>query len=149
MPQQYAEADPTETDRIVDSMHRFISLANAMLKDNFTGLIQHGDDNFDGGEFGLARTHELPLSFQWLYDHYPNGNEALLLETMELMFAGGRQGGYVRIYTYILPIFLIRFQNMEICKADVMVCAFIYEGLDQLLCQGRFPRSGLAGATRG
>lgn len=62
-----------------------------MLKNNFTGLIQHGEDNFDPFGFGISRTHELPVSLQWLYDNYPNGNEQVIWETMELMFEGGRK----------------------------------------------------------
>jgi hypothetical protein len=92
--QQYTEADPTETDRIVTAMHKFVALAHSMLQDNFTGLIQNKTlgDNFDPWGFGLSRTHELPLALQWLYENHPRGNEELIWETMELMFVGGRKG---------------------------------------------------------
>ncbi|CAL5874729.1 uncharacterized protein PFLUO_LOCUS9030 [Penicillium psychrofluorescens] len=91
---QYAEADPTETERIVDSMHKFVTLAHTMLQANFTGLIEdkaEGDD-FDPYGFGLMRTHELPISFMWLLDNHPRDNSKVIREAIELMFAGGRQG---------------------------------------------------------
>ncbi|KAL4904564.1 hypothetical protein BDW74DRAFT_178662 [Aspergillus multicolor] len=92
---QYAEADPSETDRIVAAMHRFTALAHNMLQNNFTGLLQDisEGDNFDPYGFGVSRTHELPLALQWLYENHPRGLEDIIWETMELMFAGGRKGG--------------------------------------------------------
>ncbi|KAL3476611.1 hypothetical protein BJX99DRAFT_258361 [Aspergillus californicus] len=91
---QYAEAEPSETDRIVEAMHRFTNLAHSMLQNNFTGLLQNTDegDNFDPFGFGVSRTHELPLALQWLYENHPRGNRDVIWETMELMFAGGRKG---------------------------------------------------------
>lgn len=91
--QQYAEADPRETERIVAAMHRFAVLAHDMLARNYTGLIPQGGDSFDPWRFGLARTHELVVSLQWLYEHHPRGQQQLLWRTMELMFEGGRVGG--------------------------------------------------------
>ncbi|XRM42803.1 hypothetical protein ABZX51_006017 [Aspergillus tubingensis] len=92
---QYAQADPSETDRIVTAMHKFTILAHSMLKDNFTGLIENTTlgDEFDPYGFGLARTHELPMSLQWLYENYPRNNSEVIWETIELMFAGGVAGG--------------------------------------------------------
>lgn len=77
------------------AMHKFTILANSMLKDNFTGLIQNKTlgDSFDPYGFGLARTHELPMSLQWLYENYPRNNSEIIWETIELMFAGGVAGG--------------------------------------------------------
>lgn len=92
--QQYAEADPSETDRIVTAMHRFTALIHSMLQNNFTGLLQDvaEGDEFDPYGFGVSRTHELPLALQWLYENHPRGNQEVIWETMELMFAGGRKG---------------------------------------------------------
>ncbi|RDW72517.1 uncharacterized protein DSM5745_07689 [Aspergillus mulundensis] len=92
---QYAEADPSETDRIVTAMHRFTALAHTMLQNNFTGLLQDEQegDNFDPYRFGVSRTHELPLALQWLYENHPRGQEGIIWETMELMFTGGKRGG--------------------------------------------------------
>ncbi|KAH8423913.1 uncharacterized protein LDX57_001665 [Aspergillus melleus] len=86
---QYAEADPTQTDRIVDAMHRYVRIAHSMLQNNFTGLIQHPGDTFDASGFGAGRTHELHIPLQWLYEKYPRNNSRLLWETMDLMIAGG------------------------------------------------------------
>ncbi|KAH8586555.1 hypothetical protein B0O99DRAFT_701834 [Bisporella sp. PMI_857] len=91
---QYAEADLTQTDRIVDAMHKFVALVHSMLKDSFTGLLQNRDkgDKFDPYGFGVSRTHELPISLMWLYENHPRGNEEAIWETIELMFEGGRKG---------------------------------------------------------
>ncbi|KAF5566738.1 six-hairpin glycosidase [Fusarium phyllophilum] len=92
---QYAEADPPERDRIVDSMHKFLKLTHSMLRSNFTGLIQDKNqgDHFDPFGFGLSRTHELPISLMWLYENHPRDAGDMILETVELMFDGGRKGG--------------------------------------------------------
>ncbi|KAI1866719.1 uncharacterized protein JN550_007572 [Neoarthrinium moseri] len=86
---QYAEADSTQTERIVDSMHRYVELAHSMLRDNYTGLLVHGDDVFDTAGFGVGRTHEYHIPLQWLYEKYPRNNSELIWETMELMIEGG------------------------------------------------------------
>ncbi|KAG4260862.1 hypothetical protein FPRO03_02685 [Fusarium proliferatum] len=74
---QYAEADPSERDRIVDRL----------IQD-----INQGD-HFDPFGFGLSRTHELPISLMWLYENHPRDAGDMILETIELMFDGGRKGG--------------------------------------------------------
>lgn len=76
-------------------MHRFTRLVHSMLKDNFTGLLQDKsqEDNFDPFGFGLSRTHELPISLMWLYENHPRENGDVILETIDLMFEGGRVGG--------------------------------------------------------
>ncbi|KAI0841952.1 hypothetical protein F5Y06DRAFT_258679 [Hypoxylon sp. FL0890] len=86
---QYAEADPTETERIVDAMHRYVVLAHSMLKNNYTGLIVHGNDTFDTAGFGVGRTHEMHIPMQWLLERYPRNNSQIIWETMELMIDGG------------------------------------------------------------
>ncbi|OBT61933.1 hypothetical protein VE03_08242 [Pseudogymnoascus sp. 23342-1-I1] len=92
---QYAEADPSQTDRIVDAMHKFATLTHSMLQNNFTGLLQQKseEDNFDPFGFGVSRTHELPVSLMWLYENYPRNNSEMILETIDLMLEGGRRGG--------------------------------------------------------
>ncbi|KAH7117371.1 hypothetical protein EDB81DRAFT_873227 [Dactylonectria macrodidyma] len=92
---QYAEADPSERDRIVDSLHEFVKLTHSMLRTNFTGLIQDRSqgDHFDPYGFGLSRTHELPISLMWLYENHPRDAGDIILESIELMFDGGRKGG--------------------------------------------------------
>ncbi|ORY15936.1 duf1680 domain-containing protein [Clohesyomyces aquaticus] len=86
---QYAEADTTQTERIVDSMHRYVVLAHSMLKNNFTGLLVHGNDTFDTAGFGVGRTHEMHIPLQWLLERYPKNNTGILRETMALMIDGG------------------------------------------------------------
>ncbi|KAF5377925.1 hypothetical protein D9615_006767 [Tricholomella constricta] len=73
---QYAEADPTQTERIVDAMHRFVVLANNLWKTGQQGVPSMGFQ-FDYQYFIYA--------LQWLYDNAPRDKEALLLETMQLV----------------------------------------------------------------
>ncbi|KAI1142865.1 hypothetical protein F5Y05DRAFT_366465 [Hypoxylon sp. FL0543] len=85
---QYAQADPSQEDRIVDAMHRYIPLAHSMLKDNFTGLIEKPGEDYDGDGFGAMRAHEMHIPLQWLYENHPRNNSQLIWETMELMIDG-------------------------------------------------------------
>ncbi|KAI0854274.1 hypothetical protein F5Y00DRAFT_267496 [Daldinia vernicosa] len=86
---QYAEADPTQTERIVDAMHRYVVLAHSMLQNNYTGLLVHGNDTYDTAGFGVGRTHEMHIPLQWLLERYPRNNSEIIWETMELMIEGG------------------------------------------------------------
>ncbi|KAI1311370.1 duf1680 domain-containing protein [Xylaria venustula] len=90
---QYAQADPAETDRIVDAMHRYVQLVHSMLQDNFTGLIPKDGDVFDGDGWGPARGHEMHISLQWLYENHPKNNSDLIWETMDLMIQGSTTFG--------------------------------------------------------
>lgn len=76
-------------------MHNFVGLVHTMLDSNFTGLLQDEtqQDDFDPWGFGLSRTHELPISLMWLYENHPRDQGDIILETIELMFEGGRKGG--------------------------------------------------------
>ncbi|KAH7312367.1 hypothetical protein B0I35DRAFT_376750 [Stachybotrys elegans] len=92
---QYAEADSSQAERIVDAMHRYVVLVHTMLKNNFTGLIPDTEqgDTFDPYLFGVSRAHELPVSLMWLYENHARDNGPVIWETMELMFEGSRVGG--------------------------------------------------------
>ncbi|KAI3328555.1 duf1680 domain-containing protein [Ustulina deusta] len=85
---QYAQADTSETDRIVDAMHKYIKLVHRMLHDNFTGLIPKTGDVFDGSGWGPARAHEMHIPLQWLLENHPKNNSDLIWETMDLMIEG-------------------------------------------------------------
>ncbi|KAI1093496.1 hypothetical protein F5B19DRAFT_449596 [Rostrohypoxylon terebratum] len=85
---QYAQADPTQTERIVDAMHRYIQIANSMLKDGFAGLIEKEGQDYDGDGFGAMRAHEMHIPLQWLYENHPRNSSQLIWETMELMIEG-------------------------------------------------------------
>jgi len=86
--QNHAIADTDQEEKIVTAMHRFVGIANSMLKNNYTGYIQQPGDNFDPFGFGVVRAHELSTTLQWLYDEHPQGNEALIWQTMDLMWSG-------------------------------------------------------------
>ncbi|KIY73670.1 hypothetical protein CYLTODRAFT_416702 [Cylindrobasidium torrendii FP15055 ss-10] len=71
---QMAENDPSLTDRIVDALHKFVPLANKMVKAG------------EGLEIWTnTRWEDFVMTLQWLYDYHPNGNEELLLDTMKWM----------------------------------------------------------------
>lgn len=52
---QFAEADTTQTDKIVSAMMKFVTLSNSMLKNNYTGVE----------EWGAARWQDYVLVLQW------------------------------------------------------------------------------------
>ncbi len=86
MCQQYAEADPSQTERIVDAMHSFASLVHEIWSSNQQGQPSNGF-NFDyqfvrWEEVGIAPSnaayiflifHQLILSLEWLFDNFPRG----------------------------------------------------------------------------
>ncbi|KAF9054822.1 hypothetical protein BJ165DRAFT_1382530 [Panaeolus papilionaceus] len=78
---QYAEADPSQAPRIIDSMHKFAALCNTIWKTK-----QQGDPSM-GFQFDYqyVRWEELVYALQWLYDNAPQGKETQLLETMQLV----------------------------------------------------------------
>ncbi|KXN85013.1 hypothetical protein AN958_11858 [Leucoagaricus sp. SymC.cos] len=78
---QYAEADPTQTTRILDSMHKFVDLVHTIWMTNQQGEPSMGFQ-FD---YQFVRWEELVYALQWLYDHDPRGKEEALLETMQLV----------------------------------------------------------------
>ncbi|KAI2626307.1 duf1680 domain-containing protein [Xylaria nigripes] len=90
---QYAQADSSETERIVDAMHRYVELVHSMLRNNFTGLLPKAGDVFDGDGWGPARAHEMHIPLQWLYENHPRNNSALIWETMDLMIQGSTKFG--------------------------------------------------------
>ncbi|KAF8577243.1 hypothetical protein K439DRAFT_1534004 [Ramaria rubella] len=82
---QYAEAAPEESDRIVNAMHRFATLAHDIWLNGQEGNASMGFQ-FD---YQNVRWEELVYSLQWLYDNYPQGQENVLIETMQLVKQSG------------------------------------------------------------
>ncbi|KAK7057653.1 phosphoribosyltransferase-like protein [Favolaschia claudopus] len=75
---QMTEAYPSTTERVVAALHRFVPLANSMLK------AGNGTD-----EWAATRWEDFVYVLQWLYENHPNGQEDLLLETMHLSKLSG------------------------------------------------------------
>lgn len=71
---QMVEADPTQTDRVVTALYKFVSLANSMLH-NGTGLE----------DWAKTRWEDFVMTLEWLYDFHPNGQEDLLIDTMKML----------------------------------------------------------------
>ncbi|KAJ7583639.1 hypothetical protein C8J56DRAFT_954591 [Mycena floridula] len=82
---QYAEADPTQTERIVDAFHRFAALAHTIWATNSEG------DESQGFQFGyqFVRWEELVYVLQWLHDNYPRDVGDQLIETMQMVRDSG------------------------------------------------------------
>ncbi|PFH53444.1 hypothetical protein AMATHDRAFT_137444, partial [Amanita thiersii Skay4041] len=70
---QMVEADPSLTDRVVSALHKFVPLANTMLKNNGQGVEP----------WTATRWQDFVMTLQWLYDNHPDGQEALLIDTMQ------------------------------------------------------------------
>ncbi|KAJ7701985.1 hypothetical protein B0H16DRAFT_750843 [Mycena metata] len=68
---QMTEAYPEVTADVVAALHKFVPLANAMLK------AGNGTE-----EWAATRWEDFVYVLQWLYDNHPSGQEALLLDTM-------------------------------------------------------------------
>ncbi|KAF5384254.1 hypothetical protein D9615_003331 [Tricholomella constricta] len=69
---QMTEVNPALTDQVVTAMHKFVMLANTMLKAG------------QGVEpWAATRWEDFVMALQWLYDYHPNGQEALLIDTMQ------------------------------------------------------------------
>ncbi|KAI5116455.1 hypothetical protein M0805_006176 [Coniferiporia weirii] len=75
---QMIEYNATLADTIIPKLYKFVTLANTMIKNN-EGLE----------EWTRSRWEDFVITLQWLYDFYPNGNEDLLIETMELLKYNG------------------------------------------------------------
>jgi len=69
---QMVEYDPSLTDQVVTALYKFVTLANSML---------HAGEGLE--PWTETRWEDFVITLQWLYDFYPNGNEALLIDTME------------------------------------------------------------------
>ncbi|RPD76324.1 hypothetical protein L226DRAFT_533439 [Lentinus tigrinus ALCF2SS1-7] len=76
---QVVEADPSQADRVVGAIWKFVQLANTMLNNNNEGLE----------EWAEARWMEFALTLQWLYENYPNGQEDLLINMMQKLKSTG------------------------------------------------------------
>lgn len=67
-----AEANPSLTTTVVNALHKFVALANTML---------HAKQGVES--WTATRWEDFVIVLQWLYDNYPNGKQALLIDTMQ------------------------------------------------------------------
>ncbi|THV00262.1 hypothetical protein K435DRAFT_934582 [Dendrothele bispora CBS 962.96] len=68
---QMVEYDPSQTDRVVSAFHKFVKIANEMLRKG------EGVD-----KWAATRWEDFVLVLQWLHDYHPRGQEELLVDTM-------------------------------------------------------------------
>ncbi|KAG7095934.1 hypothetical protein E1B28_006618 [Marasmius oreades] len=75
---QMVEYDPSQTDKVVTAMHKFVVEANRML---------HAGEGME--IWTQTRWADLVMALEWLYDNYPRGQEDLLIDTMkQVKYAG-------------------------------------------------------------
>ena len=65
-------------------MHRFIKLMHHMLENGGEGYVS----------WGRARSHDMTITLQWLYEKHPMNNEPVLLDTMRLLTDGAFDWSY-------------------------------------------------------
>ncbi|KAJ4481886.1 hypothetical protein J3R30DRAFT_3669016 [Lentinula aciculospora] len=82
---QYAEADLTQTQRIVGAMHKFVGAVHDIFANNTQGDPLLGFQY----DYQYVRWEEMLYSLQWLYDNHPEGQESQLIETMQLVRNAG------------------------------------------------------------
>lgn len=87
------DANRTWEEPIVNAMHNFYPLMHSMLKNNGTGIVEQEDSVLDAGYYFwfAARTEDMMLSLQWLYDNYPRGQEEMLLDNMKMLHHYGNK----------------------------------------------------------
>lgn len=85
----------SQTERIVDSLHKYVNLTHSMLNNNFTGLIPNPNEGypFDESLSCVARAHEHVMSIEWLYETHRRENGDVIKEVIDLMFEGAIKGG--------------------------------------------------------
>ncbi|KAJ3491366.1 hypothetical protein NLI96_g750 [Meripilus lineatus] len=71
---QMVEANPSLADRVVPALHKFVSLANSML---------HSGQGLE--DWTNTRWEDFVITLQWLYDLHPDGQEAILIDTMKML----------------------------------------------------------------
>ena len=76
---QLAEADSGMATQLIPAMYRYVNLMHSYL--------QQGEAF--GQIWGQARYADMIISLQWLYENYPQGNEATLLDSMQLLQSQG------------------------------------------------------------
>ncbi|KAL0570021.1 hypothetical protein V5O48_011940 [Marasmius crinis-equi] len=75
---QMVEYDPSQTDKVVTALHKFVEEANRML---------HAGEGME--IWTQTRWADFVMSLEWLYDFHPNGKEDLLIDTMkQVKYAG-------------------------------------------------------------
>ena len=76
---QLVDADPAQASRIVPAINKFVNVMRSMLKYN-SGLQEF---------WGRVRYPDMIIVLQWMYEKFPQGNQAVLLETMQLLDLNG------------------------------------------------------------
>ena len=81
---QLVEHDPALIPRVIPALHRFVVLANKMLHKHKTN--GEDDPNETGvDDWAATRWEDFVVALQWLHDWYPEGQEALLVDTMTML----------------------------------------------------------------
>ena len=86
-----SDANSTMEAKIVPALHKFTTLMNTMLKDNYTGYHYNPGDilDSDDDQWGRVRSQDMIITLQWLYENHPAGQSKILLENMQMLHHGG------------------------------------------------------------
>ena len=86
-----AEANKTWEAKIVPALHKFNTLMNNMLNNNYTGyLYQKGDILSEEDDWwGRVRSQDMMITLQWLYDNHPGDQADKLLANMKMLHDEG------------------------------------------------------------
>jgi hypothetical protein len=120
---QLVEADPTFRSTVLPAMHKFVTLQNTMLKDNYTGYLpQPGDPLSDQDHgWGRVRVADMMITLQWLIENDPAGQETELLENLDLL----RRGQIDWAYWYQDGVYIK--QDLSTLPESVVAPFFPYE----------------------
>lgn len=128
---QLVQANSSMTAIAIPAMHDFVALMDAILLDGRTVW----------DPWGRARYGDINIVLQWLYEHHPYGNEALLLETMQRWRERGLDwAGYYTKTNYF-------FQDLDLVDVDLSNACFPYlhavnvaQGLKTMAVDYRFTK---------
>ncbi|KAJ7158371.1 hypothetical protein C8R43DRAFT_995745 [Mycena crocata] len=132
---QYAEADPSQAPRILDSMHKFLSLVHTIFKNNEQGDSSLGFQ-FD---YQFVRWEELIYSLQWLVDTDPRDKEDELIETMQLARDSGfswknnwfTPGTFPKVATTVFTMQTHGVNTAEALKSEALAFRFTGDPTDK------------------
>ncbi|KAI9759486.1 MAG: hypothetical protein M4579_002326 [Chaenotheca gracillima] len=117
---QLAEANATESARVVPALHKFMTLMHSMLADNYAGYTPHDGDVFDAS-WGQVRSHDMIITLQWLYENHPENNSQVLLDNMNYI----NEKAYDWAYWFSNDVFITA--DLDTVPIDLTTRMFPYE----------------------
>jgi hypothetical protein len=111
---QLVEADAQYRSTVLPAIHKFVSLQNKMLKNDYEGyLLKPGSGDPLSEEdhgWGRVRVADMMITLQWLLEHDPAGQETELWENLDYLKRGQldwadwyQEGVYIKQDLSMLP----------------------------------------------